>query len=127
MQFIRLGTKRESVAAGSMYLRCNCLESLPQANLVIWSALITGFSRTGKCKQALYLFIQMSESGKTPDPILIASVLSAYASMATVEPSKEIHGFVFQFGIDLDIAVMSALIDVYTRCDFSNWDFRFSK
>nr|XP_010924113.1 putative pentatricopeptide repeat-containing protein At1g64310 [Elaeis guineensis] len=109
----------------SMYSRCGCLDSgyrifrgLSQADLVTWSALITGFSQVGKCKEALMLFKEMNSLGERPDAILIAGVLSACASVSGVGPGKEIHGYAIRHGIQLDIAVSCALVDTYAKCGF---------
>ncbi|OVA19892.1 Pentatricopeptide repeat [Macleaya cordata] len=107
----------------SMYSRCNCLDSaykafssLPNPDLVQWSALITGFSQTGNSEEALVLFKEMNFNGEHPDPILIASVLAASARLAIVRTGREIHSYVFRNGFESDVMVASALIDMYTKC-----------
>ena len=109
----------------SMYSRCNCLNSAHQifnslsgCDLVLWSSLITGFSQSGECDKALVLFAQMINVGMKPDPILIASVLSACSRLAAIKPGKEIHGYVFRCGFRLEVMVSSALIDMYGKCGF---------
>ncbi|XP_077244255.1 tetratricopeptide repeat (TPR)-like superfamily protein [Tasmannia lanceolata] len=115
----------------SMYSRCSCLNSayrifssFSKPDLVIWSALITGFSQCGECENALILFMEMNISGKRPDHILIASVLSACARLASVGPGKEIHGYTFRHGGELEVTVASALVDMYSKCGFVGLGFR---
>ncbi|KAF8399758.1 hypothetical protein HHK36_015629 [Tetracentron sinense] len=111
----------------SMYSKCNCLNSayrvfrsLSQADLVLWSALITGFSHSGDSEEALLLFREMIIKGKRADPILIASVLAACARLAIVKPGREIHGYMLRCGIELEIMVSSALLDMYSKCGFAD-------
>ncbi|XP_058088430.1 putative pentatricopeptide repeat-containing protein At1g64310 [Magnolia sinica] len=109
----------------SMYARCDCLNSayrvfnrLANRDLVSWSALITGFSNSGKCVEAMVLFTEMNITGQRADPILIASLLSACAWLVMVGPGKEVHAHVFRRGFEFDVMVSSALIDMYAKCGF---------
>ncbi|KAJ0989038.1 hypothetical protein J5N97_007394 [Dioscorea zingiberensis] len=118
----------------SMYSRCNVLHSasllfwsLPQADLVTWSAVITGFSQAGECEESIRLFREMMASTQfvaTPDAVLIAVLLSACASLASIQPCKEVHGFAMRAGIDLNVTVSCALIDAYSKCGFAQHGFR---
>ncbi|XP_072993658.1 putative pentatricopeptide repeat-containing protein At1g64310 [Typha latifolia] len=115
----------------SMYSRCECLLSayrvfgdLLQPDLVTWSALITGLLQAGKCDASLTLFRSMTNSGKRPDHVLIASILSACASMAAIGHGKEIHGYALRLGIVLNITVSSALVDTYAKCGLAGLGFR---
>lgn len=118
----------------SMYFRCGCMESghtlfgnLLDADLVTWSSLITGLVQSGKYEESFDLFRQMCFSGRRPDSILLASVLSACASTATISCSMEIHCYAVRLGADKDIRVSSSLMDAYAKCGFAElgyWVFR---
>jgi pentatricopeptide repeat protein len=110
----------------SMYFRCGCMKSgqnlfgnLRDADLVTWSSLITGQLQTGKYDESVDLFRQMCYSGRRPDSILVASLLSACASTATISCSKEIHCYAVRLGVDKDIKVSSSLMDAYAKCGFA--------
>uniref|UniRef100_A0ACD5XMM3 Uncharacterized protein n=1 Tax=Avena sativa TaxID=4498 RepID=A0ACD5XMM3_AVESA len=110
----------------SMYFRCGCMESgqtlfgnLWDVDLVTWSSLITGQLQTGKYDESFDLFRQMCYSGMRPDSILVASLLSACASTATISCSKEIHCYAVRLGVDEDIKVSSSLMDAYAKCGFA--------
>ncbi|KAF5743739.1 hypothetical protein HS088_TW08G00326 [Tripterygium wilfordii] len=109
----------------SLYSRFKCmssahnvLSSLCQPDLVTWSALITGYSQSGDYLQALLLFRSLNMEGKKADHILISSVLTAAAQITNVRPGIEIHGSVFRHGLQSNIMVSSALIDMYSKCGF---------
>ncbi|XP_062212747.1 putative pentatricopeptide repeat-containing protein At1g64310 [Phragmites australis] len=118
----------------TMYLRCGCMVSgqilfgnLPDADLVTWSSLITGLLQTGKYVESLDLFRRMCYTGRRPDSILIASVLSACASTAAISCTSEVHCHAIRLGADTDIRVSSSLVDAYAKCGFSEvgyWVFR---
>ncbi|CAK9330241.1 unnamed protein product [Citrullus colocynthis] len=109
----------------SMYSRCNCMDSaylvfssLLQADLVTWSALITGYSQAGDFSKALFFFQKLNMQGKKPDSILIASILAATAQSTNIRHGIEIHGFVLRQGIESDEMVCSSLIDMYSKCGY---------
>lgn len=109
----------------SMYLRCESLDSadqvfasLSEPDLVTWSSLITGLAQSGDSHKSLTLFKQMNMEGKKSDPILIASSLAAIAQLAIINPGIEIHGYAIRHGLDSEVMVSSALIDMYAKCSF---------
>lgn len=111
----------------SMYSRCHCLNSaygvftiLSQPDLVTWSALITGLSKSGDYEKALLFFRKMNMEGKRVDPILISSVLAASGQSAILGPGSEIHGYVLRHGLESEVMISSALIDMYSKCGFVN-------
>ena len=115
----------------SMYSRCKSMNSaykvfsgILQPDLVTWSALITGYSQSKEHEKALFFFKKLTWSGKKPDSILTASVLAAAAEMANVKPGSEIHAYVLRQGLDSDVMVCSALIDMYSKCSFLNLGIR---
>ncbi|KAL6884572.1 hypothetical protein ACP4OV_010508 [Aristida adscensionis] len=110
----------------TMYLRCGCMESgqilftsLPSADLVTWSSLITGLEQTGKYEDSFGFFRQMCYTGMRPDSILIASVLSACACTAAISCTREVHCYAVRLGADTNIRVSSSLVDAYAKCGFS--------
>lgn len=109
----------------SMYSKCKCLTSayrvfddLSHPDLVTWSALITGFSRSGDNEKALRFFHRMNTGGRKADSVLIASALAATAQLAIVRPGIEIHGYAVRHYFDWEVIVSSALVDMYSKCGF---------
>ncbi|KAH6770602.1 hypothetical protein C2S52_015405 [Perilla frutescens var. hirtella] len=102
----------------SVELACKVFENLVQPDLVSWSALIAGFSQTGDHVKALMFFRELLMLGRRADPALLATVLAASAQSAVVGPGCEIHGYAVRHECDTDIAVSSALIDMYAKCGF---------
>ncbi|KAJ7956193.1 Pentatricopeptide repeat-containing protein [Quillaja saponaria] len=109
----------------SMYSRCKCMNSahkffcsLFQPDLVTWSALISGYSLSGDYEKALLFFRKLNMERKKADSVLIATVLASVAQSANVGPGREIHGFVLRHGLELDVMVSSALVDMYSKCGF---------
>lgn len=99
-------------------LACKVFENLVQPDLVSWSTLIAGFSQSGDHIKALIFFRELVTSGRRADPPLLATVLAASAQSAVVGPGCEIHGYAIRHDCDTDIAVSSALTDMYSKCGF---------
>ncbi|KAL9227473.1 hypothetical protein vseg_003157 [Gypsophila vaccaria] len=107
----------------SMYSRCACLDSargvffsLSEPDVVTWSALITGFANSGDISSALLFFRERNMLGMKPDPVLLASVLVASVQIANIGVGCEIHAYVLRHGLESEVMVCSALIDMYSKC-----------
>ncbi|XP_031371383.1 putative pentatricopeptide repeat-containing protein At1g64310 [Punica granatum] len=109
----------------NMYARFKCMDSaqkvfagLINLDLVSWSALITGYCQCGEYEKASYFFRKMMGTikGRKVDPILIASVLAAAAQSANIGMGIELHGSVLRCGLESDVMISSALIDMYAKC-----------
>ncbi|XP_047326992.1 putative pentatricopeptide repeat-containing protein At1g64310 [Impatiens glandulifera] len=111
----------------SMYSRCKCLNSalkvfhsIYHPDLVTWSALITGLSQSGENEKAIALFKEMNIMvvGNKADCVLIASLVSVIAQLAVLGHGTELHGYIVRHGLDSDVMVSSALVDMYVKCGF---------
>ncbi|RAL47573.1 hypothetical protein DM860_011311 [Cuscuta australis] len=102
---------------------CRVFDSLPDPDLITWSAMICSLSQSGEMRKALGFFREMMStkrgSGNADSPLL-AAVLSAAAQSASVQFGREIHGHAFRRGCHLDVSVSSGLIDMYSKCGFLN-------
>uniref|UniRef100_A0A0D3E4A9 Pentatricopeptide repeat-containing protein n=1 Tax=Brassica oleracea var. oleracea TaxID=109376 RepID=A0A0D3E4A9_BRAOL len=108
----------------SMYSSCKCIASAcgvfsgisEPTDLVACSSLINGYSKCGYHKEALCLFNELRMSGKKPDSVLVAIVLGSCAELSDSLYGQEVHSYVIRQGLELDIKVSSALIDMYSKC-----------
>uniref|UniRef100_A0A453EVI8 Pentatricopeptide repeat-containing protein n=1 Tax=Aegilops tauschii subsp. strangulata TaxID=200361 RepID=A0A453EVI8_AEGTS len=92
------------------------LATMREAHLL---ACISGQVQSGKYDESFNLFREMCYFSRRPDSILIASLLSACASTATISCSKEIHCYAVRVGADTDTKVSSSLMDAYAKCGFA--------
>ena len=108
-----------------MYSKCNALNDARRAfdsvilnNVVSYNAMIEGYSRQGKLAEALKHFHGMRHEMLQPSPLTLVSLLGASASLSALNLSKQIHGLVFKMGMPRHMFIISALIDVYCKCNF---------
>ncbi|KAK6927008.1 Pentatricopeptide repeat [Dillenia turbinata] len=113
------------IAVGNALLTmyCNCgmmkkakvlFETLPQRNLITWTAFINGSYRNGDFEEALRQFQLMRESGIEPNEYTFTVVLASCASMQHFEGGCMIHAQVIKKRMDLDVHVGTAIIDMYS-------------
>lgn len=82
-----------------------------------WNALIGGFAQNGFPRNALDLYLLMTDSGLTPDWFTIGSLLLACAHMKLLRYGKEIHGFMLRNGLELDEFIGISLLSLYIHCE----------
>eukprot|EP01018_Ginkgo_biloba_P003458 Gb_33545 [translate_table: standard] len=122
---IRIGVESNVISGAlvAMYAQCRKMESaLPvfdkmlETDVVSWSALIMGYAQNGHANEALKLFYQMLCDGVKPNSFTMVSVLLACGHLAALRQGKEIHNYVIRNGIESDVIVGNALVDMYAKC-----------
>ncbi|KDP42221.1 hypothetical protein JCGZ_02951 [Jatropha curcas] len=83
-----------------------------------WTSIISGLVKNFKNEAAFDTFKKMSDSGFYPSYATISSILPACASMGNVRLGRELHGYAVVIGVENDIYVSSALVDMYAKCGF---------
>ncbi|CAH8304334.1 unnamed protein product [Eruca vesicaria subsp. sativa] len=109
-----------------MYAKCDCLRDARKVfdlfggdDVVLYNAMIEGYSRLGtqgELHEALSIFCDMRSRLIRPSVLTFVSLLRASSSLSSLELSKQIHGLMFKYGVNVDIFAASALIDVYSNC-----------
>ncbi|WOL20571.1 pentatricopeptide repeat-containing protein [Canna indica] len=85
-------------------------------DVVICSAMISGFVLNGMSNDALNMFRQLLKEQMKPNPITLASLLPAFSCLAALSLGKELHGYILKNAYEGLCYVASALIDMYTKC-----------
>jgi len=91
-------------------------QKTPEPNVVSWNAMIAGYVRNGRNVEALNLFWEMRRAGVKPELKTFSSVLAACGNLAALEQGIEIHQEVIKSGLQCDVFVESALVDMYAKC-----------
>lgn len=86
---------------------------------VLWTSMISSFSRNGESLEALKLYILMLLEGlaEPPNHYTFSSVLHSCASLAVVEEGRQIHAQIIKSNpnVGSDVFAISALVDMYTK------------
>ncbi|XP_006653119.3 pentatricopeptide repeat-containing protein At3g57430, chloroplastic [Oryza brachyantha] len=92
-------------------------------DVVSWNTLITGCVVQGNVNDAFQLVREMQQqeeedgfTGVAPNAITLMTLLPGCAMLAAPAKGKEIHGYAVRHSLDTDVAVGSALVDMYAKC-----------
>ncbi|XP_031251171.1 pentatricopeptide repeat-containing protein At2g01510, mitochondrial [Pistacia vera] len=91
-------------------------ESMIERDLVAWNALISSCVQMGQASKGLALFRRMREVGIKPDAVSIVSALSACGQLGCLEIGEEIYEFAAKEGIECNVIVENARLDMYVKC-----------
>ncbi|EFJ17943.1 hypothetical protein SELMODRAFT_113974 [Selaginella moellendorffii] len=107
----------------TMYARCGSVlegikifDAMPRKNLVSWNAMISAFVQCDYPEQALELYHRMKRERLEPNGFVFASLLTACASLGNLELGSSIHQRITSLGLQRDIVMENALINMYSKC-----------
>ncbi|CAL0316021.1 unnamed protein product [Lupinus luteus] len=125
-QLIRYGIELNVVlktAIVDMYSKYRQMENAikvsnltPEYDVFLWTTIITGFSQNLLVREAVDAFIDMELSGIVPNNFTYASLLNACSSVLSLNLGEQFHSRVIMVGLEGDIFVGNALIDMYMKC-----------
>eukprot|EP01018_Ginkgo_biloba_P019248 Gb_37820 [translate_table: standard] len=106
-----------------MYAKCGSIDTARKVfdkmcirNVVSWSAILAGYVKNGNGNEALSLFNEMQLQEIKPNSVTITSVLPACAILSALQQGKQIHGYIIRNGLESELVVGNALIDMYAKC-----------
>ncbi|XP_065861074.1 pentatricopeptide repeat-containing protein At3g63370, chloroplastic [Euphorbia lathyris] len=107
----------------SMYAKCNDLNGAwklfekmnERNNVVSWNSMISAYSRSGHCTEALGLFREMQKAAVATNSYTLVAALQACEDSTFVKLGMEIHAFILKSRGFSDIYVANALIAMYVR------------
>ena len=107
----------------SVYIRCGSLQdarqvfdALAKKNVINWTVMIGGYVQHNRGKDAMQLFHQMRQEHVQADKVTYVSILKACASPLSLKWGREVHVLIRRDGLESDIRVGTALIQMYAKC-----------
>ncbi|CAN0920768.1 Putative pentatricopeptide repeat-containing protein At5g09950 [Linum grandiflorum] len=92
---------------------------------VSWNSMISGYIHNEMLSKAMDLVWFMLQRGQQLDCFTFATVLSACASVATLECGMQVHAVALRSCLESDVVIGSALIDMYSKCGRVDYASRF--
>lgn len=83
---------------------------------VSWGTMIAGYAHNAYFVEALELFYYLIAKNMKPNLVAVVGALSAAAEMRHLEKGTDIHTYLIQSGMSLDISVVTSLVTMYARC-----------
>ncbi|RWR73241.1 pentatricopeptide repeat-containing protein, chloroplastic-like protein [Cinnamomum micranthum f. kanehirae] len=101
---------------GCMFLARKLFDEMPERNLFSWNIMIKGYVEDSDYKEALVFFQEMQGNGVKPDKVTMTSLLLACSHLGAVELGKWLHAYINKENIEVDVALGTALVDMYAKC-----------
>uniref|UniRef100_J3LV20 Pentacotripeptide-repeat region of PRORP domain-containing protein n=2 Tax=Oryza brachyantha TaxID=4533 RepID=J3LV20_ORYBR len=124
-QLLRWGTDLNLVLKTALvHMYCNCgsmdyahtvLNSTPQTDVVLWTAIITGYAQSGDLQAALQMLRCMTGAAVLPNAFTYAALIAACSSSRALQAGRQIHARLFKFALEHDTSVCNALVDLYSK------------
>lgn len=92
-------------------------------DIITYTSLVTRLNQMGDHEKALKIINIMcndDDDDVKMDGFSFAAFLSASASLAAIEPGKQLHGFSIKSGLSSNILVSNGLVDMYGKCGSIN-------
>nr|XP_043622062.1 pentatricopeptide repeat-containing protein At3g57430, chloroplastic [Erigeron canadensis]XP_043622063.1 pentatricopeptide repeat-containing protein At3g57430, chloroplastic [Erigeron canadensis]XP_043622064.1 pentatricopeptide repeat-containing protein At3g57430, chloroplastic [Erigeron canadensis]XP_043622065.1 pentatricopeptide repeat-containing protein At3g57430, chloroplastic [Erigeron canadensis] len=120
---------------GKIDISRNIFDNMEIKDTVSWNTMITGYVVCGCHEHALDLLHKMTQRDETndqneanstrnvvckPNLITLMTVLPGCAALAALAKGKEIHAYAIRNLLASDVAVGSALADMYAKCGCLN-------
>ncbi|KAA8539158.1 hypothetical protein F0562_025850 [Nyssa sinensis] len=123
---IKLGFSSFSVVGNAVldfYAKCGLpteslrtFKEMDTHDIVSWNSLISGRVKSGCYGEAIELLSHMLFEGFQPNLYTYSSILSICGDLPAIEWGKQTHCCIMKPGLDSNVVVGSALIDMYAKC-----------
>ncbi|POO03358.1 DYW domain containing protein [Trema orientale] len=124
-QVLKLGFQWDIYVAASlihMYSRFGFVavarklfNEMPVRDIGSWNAMISGLCQNGNATEALDVLNEMRLEGENMDPLTVASLLTVCALSNDMLSGMLIHLYVIKQGLEFDLLVSNALINMYAK------------
>ena len=104
------------IRCGSLQDACQVFDALAKKSVIRWNIMIGGYVQHNRGKDAMQLFHQMRQEHVQADEITYVSILKACASPLSLKWGREVHVLIRRDGLESDIRVGTALIQMYAKC-----------
>ena len=93
------------------------LDKLRCRDVVSWTALISGYTKYGHCKEALESFRKMNSEGISANAVSFLCILKACASANATREGQEIHAEIEKKGLlERNTSLGNTLVRMYADC-----------
>ncbi|XWS23477.1 hypothetical protein CRYUN_Cryun28dG0016900 [Craigia yunnanensis] len=96
-------------------------DEMPQRYIASWNSLIFGLAQGNQASEALDFFKRMEFEGLKSNEVTILDALSSCSCMGDFKDGKNIHRFIRNKKLDLNVQVCNAIIDMYANYGFCRY------
>ncbi|VFQ79858.1 unnamed protein product [Cuscuta campestris] len=103
------------VKCGSIESALQLFDEMPESDVISWNTVICGLNRSGFPGKSLYFYKRMIGQGIIENSSTFSSVLSICNNAGFYRQGFEMHCRVVVFGLNMNIYIVSALVDLYMK------------
>ncbi|XP_002978636.2 pentatricopeptide repeat-containing protein At4g14050, mitochondrial [Selaginella moellendorffii] len=101
---------------GNLHLAARIFARTDRSYIFPWNAMIAAYVQHGDSRQAIRLFDELLARRIEPNSVTLMEVLDACASLAALRDGKRVHAIARDHGVDSEVAVATAIVDMYSKC-----------
>ena len=90
-------------------------DNMPVRDMGSWNAMISGFCQNGNAAEALEVLDEMRLEGVKMDPVTVSTLLAVCAQSNDSLSGMLIHLYIIKHGLEFDLFVSNALINMYAK------------
>lgn len=90
--------------------------AIDEPNIVLWNVMIFGYGQNNLNHEALNTFRVMRYLGPKPDNTTLSCALDSCSGISALAWGAQIHAHSHKTGLDFDVVVGSAIVDMYAKC-----------
>ncbi|KAG0519780.1 hypothetical protein BDA96_08G016300 [Sorghum bicolor] len=91
-------------------------DEIPNPDLISFTSLMSLHLQLDNQREAISLFARVVAAGHRPDGFAVVGALSASSGAGDQVVGRAVHGLIFRLGLDCEVVVGNALIDMYSQC-----------
>ncbi|KAF3444431.1 hypothetical protein FNV43_RR14123 [Rhamnella rubrinervis] len=103
-------------ACGLIELAKRVFDELRVRDVVSWSSMIAAYVACNDPLKAFMVFRDMTTVNEKPNSVTLVSLLSACTRLLNVNIGESIHCYILVNGICVDVALGTALLEMYSKC-----------
>ncbi|KAK7279894.1 hypothetical protein RJT34_24953 [Clitoria ternatea] len=124
---VKLGLEANPVLGTTLidlYTECDCtveahklLAFLKDGDIVAWTTMISSLVETSKWNEALQIYVRMIEAGVYPNEFTFVKLLGMSSVLGLgMSYGKLLHAQLIIFGVEMNLVVKTAIVDMYAKC-----------
>ncbi|KAL8160741.1 hypothetical protein V2J09_002278 [Rumex salicifolius] len=91
-------------------------DEVKEKDLVVWNAMLFGYTQQMESEEALKLHRQLQVSGHKPNEFTFVALLTAASNLASIQHGLQFHAQLVKISLDGDPFITNALVDMYAKC-----------
>ncbi|KAM7279868.1 hypothetical protein ACFE04_007002 [Oxalis oulophora] len=114
-----------------MYAKCGSMDdsimvfkSMEIHDLVTWNTIIAACVHAGNLSMGSEMITKMRKEQVVPDIATMLGILPMCSSLTAQVIGREIHGCIFRLGLENNVPVGNALIEMYAKCGNLNYSIK---